>query len=297
MGKAFRVAFLALLMLLPRTASAGGGLKLLAATFPVRQIAANIIEGRQGVTLSLMIPSSMGCPHDYALTPADMRKLSAADVLLVNGLGLEEFLGAPVRSANPALRVVSASEGLTGLLDYAEEERGEVNPHIFASPAMAAKMGEVLARGLSEVDPEGASLYRKNAEGYAVRMKALAEKFAGLGAGVRNSRIVTQHGVFDYLARDAGLVVTASIDAHGGASPSAAAMKRLLEFLRRERPGALFTEPQYPSSVGEKIAKEAGIPSAMLDPVASGPVDAPLDYYDKVMAANLETLWRVLGKR
>ena len=57
---------------------------------------------------------------------------------------------------------------------------------------------------------------------------------------------------------------------------------------------ALFTEPQYPAKVGETIAREIGIPVATLDPVASGPPDAPADYYEKTMRANLETLKRIL---
>ena len=61
-------------------------LKLLATTFPMHQLARRVVEGQAGIQLSLLLPAQAGCPHDYALTPQDMRKLTDADVLLVNGL-------------------------------------------------------------------------------------------------------------------------------------------------------------------------------------------------------------------
>ena len=61
--------------------------------------------------------------------------------------------------------------------------------------------------------------------------------------------------------------------------------------------GAVFTEPQYSAKVGETIAKEAGVPAASLDPVAAGPADAGLDYYEQTMRANLSTLRKTLGAR
>ena len=58
---------------------------------------------------------------------------------------------------------------------------------------------------------------------------------------------------------------------------------------------AVFTEPQYPAAVGETIAREIGLPVATIDPVASGPDHAPLDYYETAMRKNLATLKRILG--
>ncbi|MBU0990852.1 MAG: metal ABC transporter substrate-binding protein [Proteobacteria bacterium] len=85
---------------------------VLATTFPIYQIVRNITQGRDGIKVELMLPSQMGCPHDYALTPQDMQKLAKADILVVNGLGMEEFLGAPVKKANPNIRVIDSSTGI-----------------------------------------------------------------------------------------------------------------------------------------------------------------------------------------
>lgn len=295
-------------------------LNVLCTTFPIHLIARNVAQGRAGVDLQLMLPAGMGCPHDYALTPQDMRKLAAADVLVVNGLGLEEFLGAPVRTANPDIETIDSSAGIQDLLEYAHEHaeaeedhdheaeadhdhaeydhghhhHAGVNPHLFASPRQAARIALNVAAGLSKADPEGAGVYFRNAQAYADRLNALADEMAALGRTLKNNRIVEPHGVFDYLARDMGLEVVAVLRPHGQ-EPSAAEMLELVRTLRAKQAGAIFTEPQYPAKVGAALARETGLPTATLDPVATGPDEAPLDYYETAMRQNMEVLRATLG--
>jgi len=312
--------------------------QILCATFPMYQITRNVTQGRKGVDVQLMLPASLGCPHDYALTPQDMQKLAGAKVLVVNGLGLEEFLGAPVKNANSGIVIVDSSEGIKNLLEYKDEdahheaehehhvESGDkehaghdtlvkdehhpghgdaehehhhtgTNPHLFASPRMVARLAANIAAGLSKADPEDAALYAQNAEAYAARMNRLADEFSALGKTLKNNRIVTQHGVFDYLSRDMGLEIVAVVQAHAGQEPSAAEILDIVKTVRDKKAGAVFTEPQYPAKVGQTIAKETGIPTAILDPVATGPENAPVDYYETVMRKNMETLRATLGTK
>ena len=290
---------------------ASAELSVLCTTFPIHQIARHVAQGRAGADVQLMLPAGMGCPHDYALTPQDMRKLAAADVLVVNGLGLEEFLGAPVLAANPALETIDTSAGIPDLLEYAhdpleaEDERGHedhdhahphegVNPHLFASPRQAARIALNVAAGLSKADPEGAGTYFRNAQAYADRLNALADELAALAQTLKNNRIVEPHGVFDYLARDMGVEIAAVLRPHGQ-EPSAAEMLELVRDIRAKQAGAIFTEPQYPAKIGAALARETGLPTATLDPVATGPDEAPLDYYETAMRKNMEVLRAVLG--
>jgi ABC-type Zn uptake system ZnuABC Zn-binding protein ZnuA len=248
---------------------------------------------------------------------------------------MEEFLAAPVKKANPKVVVIESAKGIDKLLEYQEEhEHGDhhqekkqeprqaeheknahaerddrhgedehghhhegVNPHLFASPRMTGLLAMNIAGELSKVTPEAAAIYLKNAQAYMARMDKLAEEFAALGKTVKNNRIVTQHGVFDYLARDMGLEVVAVMQAHEGQEPSASEMLEIVRVVKDKKAGALFTEPQYPQKVGRTIAKEAGIPSAILDPVATGPEKAGLDYYEVVMRQNMEVLRKTLGQK
>lgn len=432
---------------------------VLATTFPIYQIVRNVTQGRDGVKVDLMLPSQLGCPHDYALTPQDMQKLAKADILVINGLGMEGFLGAPVKKANPQIKVIDSSFGIKETLQFSGEQNDEhghgqdhakmenhseghehghagerpfewagafeldpgvyrwsfskvdgryadptmkmvyipsdhldpieqveeegmklfeqngealkhggrlrvaelhalqfdvnrnttefeisidkagtyvfftehmpsefesaehffksangkdvepvaqepehghdhqhsgVNPHLFASPRMTAKLAMDIAAELSKADPNGAAIYFKNAQAYAETMNRLAEDIAGLGKRLKNNRIVPTHGIFDYLAQDMGLEIVAVMQAHGQ-EPSASEMMQLVKTIREKRAGAIFTEPQYPEKVGKALSKETGIPVAMLDPVATGPENAPLAYYETVMRQNMKTLESTLG--
>lgn len=320
-------------------AAATAEINVLCTTFPIYQIARNVVQGHTGTRVELLLPAALGCPHHYSLTPQDLVKLAQSDVLVVNGLGMEEFLGAPVKQANPRLFAVDSANGVEALLpmtpltdsletdahachddgtragapvpptpadmcahahdhahdaEHAAPPHAQPNPHLFASPRMAAVLAENIAAGLSKADPEGASVYFKNAKAYAGRMTALADEMAAAVKTLRNNRIVQPHGVFDYLARDIGLEVVAVTQPHGQA-PSAAEMLALVARIRAGRAGVVLTEPQYSPKVGQTLAREAGIPSAVLDPGASGPTDAPLDYYEQVMRQNMATLRATLG--
>lgn len=285
------------------------GKVVVCSTYPLWLMTRNIVSGREGVTVERLLPAQLGCPHDYVATPDDVRRLERADVLVANGLGLDDFALDYFREARPGAPVVVATDGIGDLLNYAdagEEHQGHehgarapnrsaLNPHLFASPRQAARMALVIGEGLSKADPPGREAYEANARAYAERLKALADEMERLTGLLRNRTIITQHDVFDYLARDVGLTVAAVIAAHPGEDPSAAEVLRFVNEARTRRVGAVFTEPQYPPALGGAIAREAGIPAATLDPVASGPEDAAIDYYEQTMRANMRTLSRVLG--
>jgi ABC-type Zn uptake system ZnuABC Zn-binding protein ZnuA len=236
-----------------------------------------------------------------------MEKLSRADLLVINGLGLEEFLDAQIRNAGERLKVVDGSAGSGDLLPAAGEEtcshhpdcvhaaHGHANPHLFASPRRIARIAVRIAEALSEADPAGAELYGRNARAYADRMNALAGEMAGRVAAFPKRRIVQPHGIFDYLARDIGLEIVAVTQAQGQ-DPSAAEMLAILKRIRETKAAAVITEPRMSPRAAQTLAREAGLPVIPLDPAASGPEEAPLDYVEKVMRANLEALQAVLGR-
>ena len=262
-----------------------------------------------------MIASTLGCPHDYLLTPQDLRKVAASDVFIANGLGMEEFLGNPLRKVNPKLITIDSSAGIGNLIELtgeheAESEmatagrsaiRGEktvsYNPHLFASPKQAAAIVKNIAAGLSKIDPAGAAIYAGNADAYAKRLEKLADEFVEAVKTLRSRKIVTEHAVFDYLARDCGLEVVAVVEENPGQEPSAATMIELVKKIKSSGAAAVLTEPQYPAKVAQTIAAEANVPTATLDPVASGPADAPNDYYEKMMEQNIQTLKSVLQSK
>jgi len=273
--------------------------QILASTFPIRLITLNIIHGKNNMNVDLLIPAQVGCPHDYALAPQDMKKLVEADVLIINGLGMEEFLGAPLKKINSSLKTIDSSRGIKDILqhsDNADHHHFRTNPHLFASPRMAAHLAINIANDLSRIDPSGAEFYLENARIYAKKMNKLADEFSALGKHLKNKNIVTQHSVFDYLARDMGLNIVAVLQEYDGQEPSAAEILKIIKTIRNENAKAIFTEPQYPQKIGHVIATEAGIVTKILDPVATGPKNASLDYYETVMRKNIKILKKTLDE-
>lgn len=281
---------------------------VLCSTFPMYQIARNVAGTNSGIKLDLLLPASLGCPHHYSLSPRDMRKLAAAEVVILNGLGMEAFLGAPLKKSHPELVWIDSAKGITNLIyDSATQSGGHghgescdhghahVNPHLFAGPRMNARLAVNIAAELGRIDPERADQYAVNAARYAAGMNRLADEMTALVRSFPNNRMVQPHGVFDYLARDIGLDIVATTQPHGQ-EPSAAHMLELIQTVRATGAAAIFSEPQYSSRVSETLSRETGVPTAMLDPAASGPEDAPLDYVEMVMRKNMETLRAILAR-
>jgi len=291
--------------------------ELLSSTFPVFLFTKAVTEGRNNYNVKLMLDSSLGCPHDYAPTPAELERLSRAKILVINGLGLEAFLTKALSVARDDLVVVDASaEGKTGeekniimnkeaaIADLPSghshhpddgHAHDEVNAHLFAAPSSAAAMVENIAKGLAVIDPDGAEIYQANAAGLADELKSLAGRMRELGHKWNRPKVIVSHSIFHYLANDLNLTVVASIEEEDGADPSAARLAQLAGLIRKEGVKAILTDPEGNRKLAHTLGAEAGIPVVVIDPVASGPADAAPGYYQKVMNSNLDVLSEIFS--
>ena len=141
-------------------------LRVLTSFLPIYLFTKNVVGNATGISVDMMLPASLGCPHDYALVPSDMKKISAADLFIVNGMGMEEFLGAPVRKANPKVVMVDTSAGVTPLRNEDKDEHGEFNPHTWVSPRNAILQVRAIEQGLSKASPGNRETFRRNADAY-----------------------------------------------------------------------------------------------------------------------------------
>ncbi len=298
-----RAAWLAIALLLcpgPAWAARDGAgrtggkpvLRVLASFLPMYVFARNVADGVPGISVDLMLPAALGCPHDYALTPGDMRKIAAADLFIANGHGMEEFLGPPVLRANPTITIVETGADVPPIRTR-EGEHGGVNPHTWVSPRNAILQVRVIEKALSAASPANADAFRRNADAYAARLAALAREYDAAAKRFRRRNIVTFHNVFDYLARDAGLAVVGRIEETAGQEPSAGGIRALIRTIREKKAAAVFAEPQYPERLAAIVAGEAGVPLRALDPLSTGSTDPAA--YEAAMRKNLATLIEVLG--
>ena len=253
-------------------------LRILASFYPVYIATLNVAGGVPGVEVASLAPPVAGCLHDYSLSPRDLKELARADILVVNGLGMESFIDEAVKQAH-GLTILDASRGIE-LLDG--------NPHAWVSISLAMKQVQNIADGLAQHDPEHADLYRRNAGSYLAKLDALRAKMHAQLKDLKTRDIVTCHEAFPYFTGEFDLRILAVIEREPGSEPSARELAETIELVRKSGAAALFAEPQYSAKAVDMIAAETGAKVYTLDPAVTGPMEA--DAYLGIMERNLETL-------
>ena len=316
-------------------AAAEPKVRILATTYPVYLITRAVTQSSPDVQVDLLIPAQTGCPHDYALTPKDMQKLAKARIVVINGLGMEAFLEKPLATAGK-ITVVDSSKGVSAIVEDHDDDQhaapgnanqahkdghdqaaaakghdhehghghdhdhghdhGGVNPHAFASPVQAAIMARNIGRGLAAAEPVAAKNCPEAAEAYAAKLEAVGQRLAAVGAKAANKNVVALHDGMAYLVRDAGLNLVDVIQEDEEAQPSAARLLELVKKIKESKPVVLIGEPQYSEKPVRVLSAETGVPAVQLDSLASGPVNAPLDYYENVMIQNCAILEKYFAK-
>lgn len=258
--------------------SAFAEVNILCTTTPVTLLTKAVIDGINGYKVTTMLPAAVGCPHDYALTPQDMRKLAKADVIIINGLGMEDFLEGAIPRVNRKALVIDSSKGAKGLLPFrdSEEECSEHghehrhehkhehawNEHLFAAPGTAAELVRRIAEELSVKFPEDSVKFSENAKKYQDALLNLDKEYRAFGKSIpaEKRNIAVQHGIFDYLASALGLHVTEYLQLHTGSEPSAAQIREMTAHLKRHGASAILAEKNYPSKVTDLVSRETKIP-------------------------------------
>ncbi|WP_301967452.1 metal ABC transporter substrate-binding protein [uncultured Desulfovibrio sp.] len=273
---------------------------VLATTYPVWQLARPLVAGLENVRLDLLIPAATGCPHDYAPTPADLTKVATADMILMNGLGLEAAFASALAQAEA--HKVDCSQGIALLADCSDHEEGHGdhhhggNPHVFTSPAAAAQMAGTMAEALGLACPEQAEAIRNNATALQKDLLNLEKRLAALGAAHPGACVLLQHDSLAYMMRSAGLNVMDVLQEDEEQAPSAARLLECIEHIRKERPVLLIGEPQFSPRPLETLAAETGVPVIQLDSLASGPENTPVNHFEQQMRNNCQLLENALSR-
>lgn len=282
---------------------------VLASFHPMHVMAMNVLRDVPGIRLENMTGPQTGCLHDYQLTPADRKRIDDAWVFVVNGGGMETFLG-KVLSQDSSLKVVEASRGIELIRNDAAvseeghhhhgheqgsemEEGEEFNPHVWVSISGAIEQVRRIGEQFAALDTAHSSLYRANADAYIRRLDTLRREMHEALDPYKGAKIITFHEAFPYFAREFGLEIVAVIEREPGSEPSAAELAETVEIVRKHKVKALFAEPQYPAKAAETVAREAGVPVRILDPAVNG--DADPDSYLRTMRANLAVLREALA--
>jgi ABC-type Zn uptake system ZnuABC Zn-binding protein ZnuA len=234
---------------------ADGALKVVTTTTVFADIARNV--GGDRVAVSSIIPAGVG-PEDYEPKPDDAKRLSNANLIVSNGVGLDDFLDDLLASASGGAtpRLILGDGIPTLTVD------GEENPHFWLDPSLVKQyyLPKIAAR-LAEIDPAGKSTYEANAAAYGNQIDALdAELMAEVEQiPPANRKLVTFHDAFPYFARHFGFELIGVILQNVGQEPTAAELAALVHKVKAAGVKAVFSEAQFSPKLSETLAREAGI--------------------------------------
>lgn len=259
----------------PGAATADSRLLVVTSVPVIYSLTANVV-GDAARLENLLPPGSS--PHQVSFRPSQARLLHDADVLVVNGAGLEPWVDDLVAaSGNKDLLVVTASTGLeflrpdepTPIPGSATGHDGEpenVDPHVWLDPANARHMVDTIAAALAERDPANATAYRERAAAYDSRLRTLEADIRASLAGVPNRRFISFHSAFQYYARAFGLEQAAVIEEFPGKEPTPQYLVALVRLVKESGVTAVFSEPQFSPRPAEALARETGARVYEVDP-------------------------------
>ncbi len=246
--------------------------------------------------------------HDYQATPDDAKLLSEADVLVENGLGIEEFLSSLVANAgNSNLQQITASEGIEvieGEHDEHDEEEHEEHegeehghghhheegdPHVWLDPVLAQQQVATIRDRLIAINPNNADSYRSNADAYILQLQQLDSEFQQRLAPLAGCNFITFHDAFAYLAQRYGLIQEAIVEIPED-SITPKDIQRVQQTAEEYQVKALLTEPGIEDNRIQQISSDLNLPLEAIDPLESGETDS--QYYFLAMRGNLEALER-----
>jgi zinc transport system substrate-binding protein len=256
--------------------------------YPIYLHTINITKNIPNVRVINMVEPQVGCLHDYQLSTNDVKTLEQADVLVINGAGMESFIDKVVKQ-QPDLKIIEASQGISLIKGTGNQED---NPHVWVSVKYAMQEVNNIGQQLAALDPKHSAQYQSNTKTYINKLESLQKNMHQELAGISNRNIVTFHEAFPYFAQEFNLKIVAVVEREPGSEPSASQLADIIDKVRTSHAQAVFAEPQYSTGAAQTIARETGIKVYTLDPAVSGP-NSP-DAYINIMKANLESLKEAL---
>lgn len=294
--------------LLPASPPPAKRLQILATFAPIHSWTLNIAGSDADV--ELLLPGDVG-PHDFQLRPQDIQRIRRADLIIANGLGIDDWLQKAIEANSPAsakgLVLISAGmkadfiyEVPTLSLDpdaarsghshsHDHGAAGEApNPHVWLDPLLAAQGVTNILVALQKADPANASAYAGRAADYVQRLLTLHREFESTLDPLPNKAIVTYHDAFPYFCRRYNLTLAGVVEEIPHVNPSPRYLTRLSRVIRARNVRVIFTEPQFSPRLVHQLSRDLGVQFAELDVLETGKASA--SFYEDGMRSNLARL-------
>ena len=235
---------------------AAGRLKVVT-TFTIIADMARNVAGDAADVVSITKPGAE--IHNYQPTPGDLVRAQGADLILWNGLNLEQWFEKFLRNLRGVPGIV-ISDGIEPMGIGEGPYAGKPNPHAWMSPRDAQTYVENIRRALAEHDPDNADTYNRNAAAYAARIEATVAPIREILAAVPENRrwLVSSEGAFSYLVRDFGLkeLYLWPINADSQGTPQQ--VRKVIDAVRKHSIPAVFSESTVSADPAIQVARESG---------------------------------------
>jgi len=273
----------------PGTSPGGDHLEVVTTSSVFADMISNV--GGNKVAVTALVPHHADV-HTFQPSPADVRAVAGARLLVMNGLGLDDWLRDTIVNASAVgTPLVELGTGLQGVELLPGEEPGTQNPHLWmAVPYAEGYVGEIEA-ALVRADPANADTYHQGASAYVARLDALDQRIrAKIGAiPPADRRLVTFHDAFPYFAREYRLEIVGVAVEAPGQDPSAAEIAALIEAIKAAHVKAIFSEEQFPTQLVDQLAASTGakVVAQLYDDSLGDP---PVASYEAVMDWDVDQL-------
>lgn len=240
----------------------GSGPTVVATTTVLADVVENVVGGDARV--EVLIPEGADA-HDYRPSAAQIAAVNQADLVVANGLGLEEALADVLESASAdGVSILELAPSLDpipfGAEPTGEEARGSDDPHVWFDPLRMADAARLIAMRMTEAFP--GTDWMSRAETYAADLADADERIVEVLSRVPadERKLVTNHDSLGYFADRYGFTVVGVIIPGGSTlgDPSSEELARLIEVMQREEVGVIFAETTRPSALAEAVASELG---------------------------------------
>ncbi|MFP2770240.1 metal ABC transporter solute-binding protein, Zn/Mn family [Oceanisphaera sp. KMM 10153] len=232
-------------------------------------------------------------PHSYELQPADLKRLTRMDALVLNGIGHDEFAMHALQGlALPRLTLIKANQDLP-LLGGGNGDNN-YNPHTFVSIDAAIRQLYTIARELGRLDPDNAEAFQANALAYGRELRAMKNRYRRelLELDLSGIRIASTHNAYGYLLQEFGIGIDTVIEPAHGVEPGASQLQKTIERIREADIHLLFTELDMENRYVDTIEQATGIRIYHFSHMTFGDYDAEL--VSREMEHNLQTLVQAL---
>lgn len=270
----------------PGRDQASAKIQVVASFYPLYFFAQEIAGARADIA---NITPAGAEPHEYEPTAQDAVKIENANLLIINGGGLEGWGDDAVRNADPEKTlVIVVGKGLTTQLP----EENEPDPHIWLEPSRAKKITDAILSGFIRVDPAHEAEYAANAEALRTELGLLDQEYQKELANCQQDTIVTAHAAFGYLADAYGFKQLSIAGLSPHAEPSPREMFEIASFIEKNHVGYIFFESLASPDLAETLAHETGAKTLVLNPIEGltrEEISSGKDYFTE-MRTNLENL-------